>query len=335
MALRFVDNFDSYATADVPDRWTASAAAVIAPGAGRNGTAGLQAAAVSTARHVTKVLDAQGTWIVGFAYQPTIAGPSTIPILRLLDGATVQCDVRVTSGGNFSVTRNGTLLGTSSLAVALGTYYFLEFKCAIADSGGTYELRVDGVVVVSGTGDTKNTANATADRVQLGLTDTFGYASNIDDVYVCDGTGSTHNDFLGDSKAIPGRPTGAGATTAWTPSAGANWECVDDAAPDDDATYTESVTPGQVDTFAVPALAATPVAIHGVQVSFNARKTDAGPASVAAVLRSGGVDYVGATVPLSTTYTYVSHIWESDPATGLPWTKAGVDACQVGYKYVA
>lgn len=338
MSLRLYDNFDSGVTADLADRWTVGGSPTISAGNGRNATACLRMN--NTTYSLTRTLDAQATWVVGSPYKISTLQAGTI--CTLLDAGTAQCALILNVDGTLSVVRGTATAvtgGTSTNAILAGTYYFIEFKVTIADSisASSCKVRVNGVdwITVATGQDMKATANATANQVRLNCASTTGNTTDFDEVYICDGTGSVNNDFLGDVKTVTGRPTGAGATTAWTPSAGANWECVDDAAPDDDATYTESTTVGQVDTFAVPALTATPTAIHGVQVSFNVKKTDAGTASVAAVLRSGGTDYFGTTVALGTTYAYVTHIWETDPATGLAWTRAGVDASEPGYKYIS
>jgi hypothetical protein len=48
------------------------------------------------------------------------------------------------------------------------------------------------------------------------------------------------------------------------------------------------------------------------------------------VVRSGGTDFAGAAQALSTSYGYKSAIREADPATGVPWTKAGVNTAEFG-----
>ena len=85
------------------------------------------------------------------------------------------------------------------------------------------------------------TANATADGLQLGMgsipngTPTW----DVDDLYVLDGTASTpaNNDFLGDVRVEGLDPNAAGSNAAWTPSAGANYACVNETPPTDDTSY--------------------------------------------------------------------------------------------------
>jgi hypothetical protein len=48
------------------------------------------------------------------------------------------------------------------------------------------------------------------------------------------------------------------------------------------------------------------------------------------MIKSGGTIYYGADQSLSTTKTTYSTEWATDPATGVAWTEAGLNAAQVG-----
>lgn len=340
MALRHIDTFDYGVTADLVDRgWAVAGGPTILAAGGRNGSASLRM--TGFAMTVTRTIDAQASWVVGFSLKmanPPTTAPAAICVL--LDAGTVQCTLLLNTDATLSVVRStGTALtsGTSVASLVGGATNYIEWKCTIADAIGANScvVKVNGTTVITvATGqDTKTTTNATANQVRLGGANAA--VTDMDDLYICDGTGSTNNDFLGDVKAVTSLPTGAGNSTQFTPSTGSNYQNVDDTAPDDDATYNESATVGHVDTFAVAPLTATPTSIQGVAVSVNVKKTDAGTANVACSIRSGGTTYFGTTTALGTTYTYVTHIWETDPATGVAWTRAGVDASEAGYKYIS
>jgi hypothetical protein len=347
MALRYFDNFDYGVTADLADRgWTLISTPIISAGNGRNSTASLRVTPLSSiAINITRTIDAQATWIVGFSFRTSLLPPSAAKVLAsLIDAGTVQCSLMLNVDGTLSVVRGvSTALtsGTSVTAVVATATNYVEWKCTIADSIGanTCKVRLNGsdIITVATSQDTKSTANATANQVFIGTNNAAGSSGNwdYDDLYICDGTGSVNNDFLGDVKGVTSLPAGAGNSTQFTPSAGSNYQNVDDAAPDDDTTYNESSTVGHVDSFATAPLTATPTTIHGVAVSINVKKTDAGTANVACSIRSGGTTYFGTTTALTTTYTYVTHVWETDPATGVAWTRSGVDSSEAGYKYIS
>ena len=342
MALRFCDSFDHYVTADLPTKWTSQVSGpAISAGNGRRSTASMRVA--GAVRTLTKTLDAQNTWIVGFAYK-TSALPSVgtgCALVQLLDAGTLQCDLRLVSDGTLQVTRNATVLGTTSFVLSTGVVYFIEFKAVISDASGTAEVKVDGSSKLALTSqDTKNTANATANQILIGSgSGTLGGNQDFDDLYICDGTGSApNNTFLGDVRVDALFPTGAGNTTELTrggADSGANWSQVEETAPNSDTDYNEHATVGNKDDYSFGDIAHTPVAIFGVQILARAKKDDAGARSLATVTRSGGTDFDGATQALSTSYIYYSDIREVDPATSAAWTAANLNAANFGVKVAA
>jgi hypothetical protein len=109
------------------------------------------------------------------------------------------------------------------------------------------------------------------------------------------------NDFFGRVRVDARVPTGAGATTGFTPLAGSNWQNVDDAAPDDDTTYS-SATTVVTDTFVVQDAPVAGATIFGVQHNLSMKKSDAGVCTVAPVIRHSGADNVGSNINPSTSY---------------------------------
>lgn len=336
MALRFIDSGgDYYSTAQILRKWPGGATtggSVNAAG-GRRGTNGLN----MTNATYHKPLDAQGTWICGLAFlldnAPFNAG---LVLIALYDGVTEQMSLRVElTSAKLIVSRNGTTLATSAAALSLDVFNYIEFKVLISDTVGTYEVRVNGVNVLSGSGaDTKFTANATADSVRFSVAGTNG--TNIaDDIYICDGTGAANNNFLGDVRVDAKFPDGAGNSTGMTPSAGSNFQCVDETTANDDTDYVQSDVATTKDTYTFGDITHVPVAIFGVQINMTARKDDAGARSIASVVRSGGADTDGATQALSTTYAQYQQIIEKDPNTAAAWTKTALNAAEFGAKVAA
>lgn len=231
------------------------------------------------------------------------------------------------------------LLGTTSFVLSLGVFYYIEIKVLISDTVGTFEIRVDGSSKLALTSqDTRATgAGTTANQIRLGedASPVNSLTFTYDDLYVCDGAGSTNNNFLGDCRVDAYLPNGAGNSTQLTPSAGSNYQCVDDTTPNDDTDYVEHATVGNKDTYACGNMSHTPSSIFGVQILANAKKDDAGARSLATVTRSGTTDFDGATAVLSTSYIYYSDIREVDPNTSAAWTKTNFDAAEFGVKVAA
>lgn len=361
MALLFMDSFDHYVTADLLDKWTASgitsagsSTITIAPAAGRRASGGLRLGLSGMPNngviyaHKT-VVATDPTCVSGFAYGHGYAGANVNngwAIAGIRDGAGPQISLCLNANNTLAVKRGdhqGTVLGNTAVALGAGIYTFVELKVLIHPSAGTVEVRFNGAAVLGPlTGlNTRATANSAWTTLVFGTQPALSFnvvgggSGNMDydDVYLLDGAGAAPwNTFLGDCRVDARYPTAAGATTGWTPSTGANWSCVDETAPNDDTDYTAAAAAGLTDTFVVQDAPVAGAAIYGVQHCLNAKKTDAGAASIAAVIRHGGVDYVGANQNPGTTYAELLAIAATNPGTAAAWTEAGFNAAEFGYK---
>jgi len=249
-------------------------------------------------------------------------------------GATAQVSVFVNpSDGRIAVMRGddcGVLLATSDPGlVVTGRWYYLEFGARIHNTLGSTEVRLNGspIDALTLTGvDTEAGTSAYADRIRF-----FGAASFCD-IVVCQSSSSVS--FLGDCLVDTILPSGAGAHTDWTPSAGANYQNVDDAGViDEDGTYNASSAAGDIDTFAFANLPSRPTSdILAVAVNLALRKDDAANRVLAAQARIGGTDYVIGTGGYATS-SYMVHqkIEETNPSTSQPWEEAAVNGAEFGY----
>jgi hypothetical protein len=334
MSLRMLESFDwSNLTDDYRDKYQSlSGGASIQPG--RTGPWSLYDGALRV------IFTAKGTWTVGCAVRVNL--PLGVPIvLFLCDGLTPQfrldMDVgvgvmRVYRGGDmFGV--GGVLLGTTVTPLPLmpNQWYHLQVKVVVSALAGSVEVFINGLssLVLVGI-NTQATVNAWADQLNIGS----GWCG-IDDLWVNDGDGAApYNGFMGDLKIINIKPIAAGDLTDWTPSAGANWQCVDDIPPDGDVTTVASAVVGQIDTynFENPALTGL---IRGVQSNVLARKDDAGVRTIRPIYRQGGVNYLGSNDTLNVTYKTTKEVMQVDPATTLDWTAANINSAQFGQEITA
>jgi len=278
------------------------------------------------------------TLIINFAFYSGATPAANNKILELIDTATSQVYVRQNTDNKLAVCNgDGTLLATSSLALSNATWYYINFQVTINNTTGSFYLDVDGVEWVSGTGaDTQNTANATANSVKfLGAHATTD--SRIDDIIIADSSGSMNNtraEFRA-AKIEARLPSGAGATTQWTPNTGANYAAVDETAGDDDTTYVHASAAATKDTYAMADMVAIAGTVVGVQTCFRARKDDLNVRTVRDVIRSNGADYNGTTQTMTTSYADYFRIVETDPDDSNPWDIAGVNAMELGVEVVA
>lgn len=336
MTLRFCDSFDHYVTADLLGKWTTVSGATIVAATGRNGTAGLYLA--NRGQYVRKTFGPQTTWIFGAAVRYTSTSYNVpIKLFTCLDGTAAQVDLRILGNGTLQITRDSNVLGTSALGMTSDQQYYVEFKATIGNAG-TAVAMVNGDTWLSISGDTQATGNTTADTLRVGgVVSLLGETPPcyIDDLYICDGQGAgPDNDFLGDCRVEYLAPDGAGASTDWTPSAGANYECVDEAAPDSDTTYVSADTAAQKDLYALTNLTTSAGTIYGVQSILFARKDDAGVRTVKSAVATGGSESNGADTNLSDTYAYTSDIFTAKPGGGA-WTVGDVNSSSIGAELVA
>jgi hypothetical protein len=342
MALLFCDGFDHYAAADINKKWGNSGSwQTISAGQGRFGTAAIYCQDVTplTSPTVTNT----DVMICGFAYRWGTASSLNRSIPAFNDGGNgVQVYLRLNSNYSLQAYRgDGTTLGTGTTKISLGAWYYLEIKVLIDNTNGGFWLKVNGAdelrlgaYAVSPVGlDTQYTANAIVNSISFTGS---GYGGEyLDDVYICDDSGSTNNDFLGDIRVETIVPTGAGNTTQWTPSAGNNWDCVNDIVALADTDYVSETTASEKDTYAFGNLTPTSGTIKGVQIMIGARKDDAGSRSIAPVYRPTSTDYDGTTGVVSDSYTYLSEIKEVSPETSAAWTIAEINGAEFGVKLIS
>jgi len=231
----------------------------------------------------------------------------------------------------------GLLASGSSLL--LDTWYLIEMHVTEpADSGGVAEVKIDGVMDIEFEGDTLGYYTpADYQHVGIGWSNMSGglysHAAKglYDDFAVNDTLGTTNNSWCGRGGIYPALVSGAGDLAQFTPSAGSNYECVDEVPPNDDTDYVSTAAEGNIDTYAID----VPDVSGGVPVVtlwHYAKLDEAGAGNITQLLRTGSVNYEGDLKGLDTSYKHVAHSWEQNPATSQPWTLAALESFQIGQK---
>jgi len=373
MALLFMDSFDHYATADITEKWTQIVAKEewsdyedlpVIGAYGRNSSQGIRMAVGNTSRcgnpvSVTLAPTDTDLVIAGAAFKynnftnlsqevnpkvnsDTASNGGSNWLFAIKDTNTYQVWFRLNTNGTISAFCGAgypsTLLGTTTGSLQVNVWAYVEFKVLIHGSAGTVDVRINGVNSLSLTG-----VNTQAGTSAIWNVARFGYIAvstgstitcDIDDVVVMDGSGSYNNAFIGDVTISILNPNGAGNSTDWTPSAGSNYQCVDEDLVNDDTDYVSSSTLNTKDLYAF-ADAPAGADIRAVQVLAAVRKGAEGPGQVTLVTRSSSTDYDGAAQGIGgTTYSYVRQVLETDPATAAAWSESGFNAAEFGIKKV-
>jgi hypothetical protein len=342
MVARLIEGWESSTTiADYAGKWSSLGGGLsIDPSFGRYGN-GIRRATGSTNGTMQLTRDPLATWIVGFAFRISALPNAPLMLLSFHDGGTQHCGISLTTDTGVLFAWRGTPstgLSSTPWSPMPNTWAYIEVKCTIDDTAGVVVVRVNGTTILNLTGvDTRNGAGAYAGVVRLGH---FGVAvtganDDYDDIYIFDATGSVNNDFAGDCRVEQIVPNGAGASTAWTPSAGSNYQCVDDAPPNGDTDYVSSAAAGNTDTYTFADLLTLSGTIQAVQATALARDDAAGSGSIALVARPGSTNHVGATQGLGVAYGMASERWDTNPDTAAAWTIADLNASQFGVRQIA
>jgi hypothetical protein len=295
-----------------------------------------QAIQFGTAEALQRDVTAQATYTVGGYFYFTSVSVAATPLIRLCDKATHlvgadtgQICVVVETDGTVSVRRSsktGTQLDNGG-TVLPNTWHSFEITATIDNAAGAFELRIDGSTVASDSGvDTQDTANAYINSVCLGRPGAiFLYMC---DVYIHDDT------FMGPMKSEDLYSDGAGNYTQWTPSAGSNWQNVDERPPDEDTTYNLEATATQKDSFTFQNTTQTGT-VKCVAVNIQMRMDDAGPHTVRPFVRISSTDYFGTAFSVTGAYVNSQYIWEVSPATAVAWTDGEIDGAEFGVELVS
>lgn len=260
-------------------------------------------------------------------------------LLQMRDNANdPQFTVRLNSTGSLEVLRGAidgvSVAVTDALEFPAGSYHYFEVAGRIGEAspaGGQLEIRVNGVVVLDlDSVDLQATAVPTVAQYVICRSQTTGGAT-FDYLDLSHGDTET---FIGDTSWYWRAPDGDTVDTDWVRNTGSSdFECIDDTTPDDDTTYVEATTAAEVSIYDVedlPASASEVVAVIAVSL---VRKTDGGDAEfeqgVVSTEGSPIATQEGATHAPGQSYAYFKDVFAVDPATGVAWTPAGVNAAQL------
>lgn len=269
------------------------------------------------------------TIVIGEAsYIDTLS--STANYWAFYDTDTLQVGIRMMVDGSISAYRGTTLLGSSSVGVVSDDKWeYIEAKVTFSATVGSVEVLVNGDQVLNLTNqNTISSANTSCNKV------IFAPLGKIDDLYICDTTGTVNNDFLGDVTITALYPTSDETNSDFTPSSGVdNYLMVDDPQINDATTYNISETVGHKDSFGMTT-SAVAGDILGVQVAVVAGSDTGGAINLQTLILSGDTptETLGTAKALSITPQSLVEIYEEEPIDSATWTNAIINASEFGVK---
>lgn len=362
MALIFVDGCDSYSvTADITKKFDANTSTTnntFQSTGGRFGGGAIRAANSSSC--FDKLIPPRGSTVTtdelfwsASIYMATISGSSSTGFVGFTGNAgfvgVIQSAssyngvyLRVDTSGQLNAYRGGaTLLATGTATLSTTTWYRIEVRLVLNDTTGILQVKVDGVLDIDFTGDTRynNAGDASTtdfNAIKLVRHSTQGGQLYFDDIVIHDSTGSSCNSWLGDLRISTIRPDGNGSTNDGTPSTGSNYECVDETTPNDDTDYVEMSTAADRELYTHSNLPYYPASVIAAVVNTRARATGTTPRRVRGVMYRSGSASTGATIEIPALATYYNQQFPlyTDPVTTTALIGDNINNGQFGLEVV-
>ena len=328
MARIFIDGFESGGN----DLWDAEANATVISSAGLDMDGDYCLDLNSNLEYVEKDITADDEMYFAFLYRPTLTTSNGIIIFK--NGSTLLGYLKRDPDPNNVLKAHSSLfnvLATGTADLDADTTYLIEIYYKVADSGGRFVVKVDGVTDINFTGDTKPSADTQFNKVVLGYHATAtGYANAYFDNFIMDDAS-----WIGDTKIQKILPIGGGSSTIWNPSVGANWQCVDER-PASDVDYVSTNAVDQVDTYQAADMAGAVSTVKCVQIQSRTESDGAPtPTNLKLVARCTGVDYLSGNKSVPADPKSLWNLWENNPADSLAWEEADVNAMEIGIKSAA
>jgi hypothetical protein len=345
MSLLWVDGFDAYGT-------TLAAAPSPTGILARNYLFGGTSASEANTRVVAGRVDARAldiglfnlnirklgldttddTLIFGCAVK--IKGPSInggVSLFSMDDDSTAGVHIRTNSNGTLYLYAGTTTVATTTFALVVGTWYYLELKITCTSATNyDYELRIGQTTLLTGSDTHKAGTHAYLNGVTI-WGNNYNTGIVIDDFYISNGAGSYNTDFLGNIYIQLVYPNSDDGPNQFTGSNGASHYTLISETSSDDTTYVEDDVAGHEECFGYEDVTAIG-AIRGVAIYTEARDTDTESAN----FRNKCVSTVNtATGDLvlsgCSDYTTKATMFEVDPDTGALWTAAGFNGACFGF----
>jgi hypothetical protein len=273
-------------------------------------------------------LTSNATLIAGVAVNiPLLAGWSSTddwPLFAFKNGAGEICAELVCAHASFYVKdAAGAYLGGVRGVIEIAEFNYIEMKVYGHATNGTIEVRINNCPVFNATSVNTQATSGIATRACLGdaTPPVSAEYARLDDFYVCDGSGSDNNDFLGDVIVKTLWPSGDDSVNfASTGNANysTHYEQVNygDSLPTTD--WVRGNAAGQRDIFTLDNLTVNFSDIHGV--------------AAWAYAKYNGTETESANFACTKNSTYDKFIVENDPDTSSAWTNNSINALKSGFE---
>ena len=218
--------------------------------------------------------------------------------------------------------RSSTLIDTyGGLSFPIKAWNDVQIHWIIDDSTGLCEIKFNGNLIGSFSGDTRN---YTGDSVTL-LALYAATPCYFDDIIV------RTDDWPGRGGLYVIAPSGGTDTEEWTASAGNPEDCVDEIpASFTDYIYADAAVSGVKHLFDMNDAPINATTIGGIAVYYNAKIDTPTDATMRSIIRSGSTFGYGSGVGITVSEGWNKDFYDVNPEDSLPWGSADISALTVG-----
>lgn len=281
-------------------------------------------------------------WFRAYLWIDTLPDANDV-IMGILNATTLRCGIRLNTDGTLQLMDEDGDIGSPSAALSTATWYRLELHLDVSGAGGTHVItaRVNGSDFATANNRNVGLSSnrcAVGKRIPTG-TDTTGIYY-FDDLAVNSNTGSFQNSWPGEGSVLYLFPNAAGDNTQWTPSAGSNFQCVDDVTPNDATDFVSSNTLDQIDDYNLGASGISGVVnvvhVHTRQAD-NANtalrfRTRIKASAAGTVEESAALNSLGAYTTNISNFAPELTLYDLPGASTTAWTPTDLDAAQIGIR---
>jgi hypothetical protein len=228
----------------------------------------------------------------------------------------------------------GTLIGTGTISISTSVWYLLEWHLKVSDSVGVSQVKIDGVMDIDFSGDTKPSTQTQVDNWYTHYGS--GWADTAFDDFAFNTTdntdGKNDNSWCGEGKIELLKPNGNGNVSEWTGSDGNstdNYALVDDI-PASSSDYVQDSTAGNQDAYTLEDFTGTNKSILRVWAEARAIDTVPEGAQMKIGVRTNSVDYLSDAKTLLSTYTPIKGTeYKVNPNDSAAWEDADLDGLEL------
>jgi len=246
--------------------------------------------------------------------------------------ANEHASIGVTTTGELYVNDQAgvqTLTGTS---IVVDTWYSLEVKF-VRGAAGTIDIKLDGTLIYSFSGDTENGVDLTNSYINFISTGYVPVSTTseiepllVDDFYCFDALGTLSNTW-GGNLFVESLPLASDSSVAFTPLSGTNFSNIDEGLINDgDTTYVESTTIGHRDLYANSAPTQPVLSVKGVKVFSASKSADAGAINLKIGVKAGADEAQSAANAVTASYANYEQYFDSKDGGTTEFVTADLDA---------